>query len=134
MPQQKAASLLWEAVPRVAASGSSGSWEAGGKGGCVVLGKPVPHTGSRLCGHKTASLASRLFHSKQVLSGAKQPLPPGHLHCCVTLGAQQDLRRGQRRLERARKSLPRLPATATDLERAALCSARARAASIRLCS
>lgn len=68
----KNALLVWEPVPWVAASNSSCCWETLERGGCVVLEKPVPQTGSWLCGQKAASLPSRLFSSKQEPSGGKQ--------------------------------------------------------------
>jgi len=123
-------------MPWVAASNSSQCWETLEQGGCVILEKPVAQTGSRLCGHKAASLSSRLFHSKQV----REEVGRKATRCCpsarAVLRTQQEPGRGQRGLQKPREPLCRLISTAQcQLGNAALCSAHvwlARASSIQL--
>lgn len=59
--------------PWVGSSSSSVCWEALEKGGCVSAQKAAAHTSTGLCGHKAASLPSRLFRSKQKQPGGKEP-------------------------------------------------------------
>lgn len=66
------------------AGSSSVRWEALGKGGCVIPGKAAAQSSAGLCGHKAASLPSRLFNSKQELSGGKEPTAAQPRHSLVS--------------------------------------------------
>lgn len=53
------------------------------EGGCVIPEKAAAQTSTRLCGHKAASLTSRLFNSKQELPAGKEPTAAQALPGCL---------------------------------------------------